>query len=236
MSQASDQGHATDQPAAPPGPPKPFADLAERILLPLGLAVLSAVGAATYALLRQTYLSFYRPFATSPEDVGVGQLQMLAGFVRSRPVVLGAAALVFCVLAVPLVLRPRTNRWRLWAGLGLLAVGAIVVGVVAALLGRTEARFQATIEKVNRGEAVVSCDLPYITVQVFPARLLWKGDKDGAPDELVGKHPHPLMYLGHADGKAIVYDRATTRTWVVSEDDVLIALQGPPKTVCPGYR
>ena len=39
----------------PAGPTKPLSDSAERVLVPLGLALLSAVGGATYALLRQTY-------------------------------------------------------------------------------------------------------------------------------------------------------------------------------------
>jgi hypothetical protein len=61
--------------------------------------VLSLLGGATYAALRAGYVSFYNDFGTSPDDVGLGYLQVLAGSIWAIALILSfGSAVVVCVL------------------------------------------------------------------------------------------------------------------------------------------
>jgi hypothetical protein len=95
------QGHQADQHSRPP--------IAWDLLLPV---LLSLLGGATYAFLRARYVSFYSDFGTSPDDVGLGYIQVLAGSVW-------AIALTFsfglaAVLCVGWRLRNPKRQWEVW--------------------------------------------------------------------------------------------------------------------------
>jgi len=70
----------------------------------------------------------------------------------------------------------------------------------------------------------------FLTLQAYHARLI-PVDRPQATAGVVGEEPlkkaqtsEHLMYLGHADGFAIVYDFCTQRTWRVPEDKVMIQI------------
>jgi hypothetical protein len=188
-------------------------------------ALLSAVGAGIYALLRQGYLRFYSRFATTPEDVGVTQLQMLAGLVRSWRAGLAVVASLLLLIAVLFFISGHAGQTWVAIVVGLVAGGVAVAALVGVL--QIPARFEKAVEKVQAGQPIVSSAIPLIAVQAFPADLAWMGDKP-APAEL--RCSHTLMYLGHANGRALLYDYHDGTTWTVSEDTIVIRVRTRPST------
>ncbi len=186
-------------------------------------ALLPAVGAGIYALLRQGYLRFYSRFATTPEDVGVTQLQMLAGFVRSWRADLAVVASLLLLIAASFLISGHGRRTCVAIVVGMVASVVAIVALVGLL--QIPARFEKTVEKVQAGQPIVSSAIPLISVQAFPADLSWIGDKPG-PAGL--RCSRTLIYLGHANGRALLYDYHDGTTWTVSEDSVVIRVRTRP--------
>jgi hypothetical protein len=79
------------------------------LLVPVALSLL---GGAAYATLRARYVSFYSDFGTTPDDVGLGYLQVLAGSVWAIALTFSFGASV--VLCLGWRYRSRRRDWLTW--------------------------------------------------------------------------------------------------------------------------
>jgi hypothetical protein len=196
-----------------------------RVQLVAGLASVGV--AAAYVALRFAYTRFYDTLGVAPEDLGLGKVDLL---VRSAGLVLASALtgvvllelavfVVFLIVAAPVILkgtldaRPRLRRaWftRGWKA-GAVASVALVVALVT-VGGPSVARL------VEQGKAYRDWTVPW---RADPATVTWLRQPP-AGDPLSGRC---VMYLGQANGIAVLYDVGSRRVVRVPSSEVVILIE-----------
>jgi hypothetical protein len=199
-------------------------------LASLGLAV-------AYVALRFAYTRFYDTLGVAPEDLGLGKIDLLVRsvglvvtFALAGVLLLEVAAFAF-VLITPVLLvlkgvskdrkRPeqgtstvRSRRRPAWAGRGWKAGAVASVALVAVLvtvLGPGAAR------RVEQGKAYRDWTVPW---RADPAIVRWLHQPPGG-DPLSGRC---VMYLGQANGIAVLYDVRSHQVVRVPSSEVVILI------------
>jgi hypothetical protein len=255
--------------------------LARRLtdLLPL-FGILAAI---SYAVLRLAYLQFYYSFMVTPEEVGLGQAELLTQSLVAPlfllvltiilVIVLGSLLLVVGVILEHLAkllsnLRPRlpiirrikffrsTNKSQVEAeaissngettqvhepmtragrsneaSISLNPIAGIVVAVVAVtfLIIIFAQANKAAADVRNGGYTITTVHLeigqvkiPTLNIVAWPSSVEWK-ESTNTPSTLK-QYPNCIMYLGEADGTAVIYNVKTQTTMRFRSDDAIVAV------------
>lgn len=210
-------------------------------------AVIPLLGLTIYVMLRGTYVSLYSRLGITPEDVGTDYFAVLTGAARifclgnwepGESPVIGSLCGLMVLAALFLILRFFRVR-RYWSSpilrhrFGFLMVYLTVVLFMAATTIGIFAGVDRTraLDRIRIGERVRPGNMHFLTLQAYHVRLISVSgvqratgsvDKGHQLEELLDSES--LMYLGHADGFAIVYDFHIHRTWRLPESEVLLQI------------
>jgi hypothetical protein len=205
----------------------------------LAASVFALVAALLYALLRVSYRTFYARFDVQPEDVGLGQTEILTqtGLFLLVYVLFWSGYMVLSyVIFRAMGLRPyRDPRdaplWRrAWAFMSspywFVFVAPVVI-LASTLFYYLPDRARALADGVEKGETVrppssLSLRLVDLSVEALPARLTSLGEND-LPAELRSRS---LRYLGEAGGILILYDWKTKRTIRLPAGSMVVTTHG----------
>jgi hypothetical protein len=203
------------------------------------VAGLTSVGVAVaYVALRLAYTRFYDTLGVAPEDLGLGKVDLLvrsAGlvvlFALTGVVLLEVAASVVVPIAIALVffkgMRKDTKkpeqgtpaagprRRPAWTARWWKAGAAISVALVVVLVTVTA---PSVARHVEQGKAYRDWTLPW---RADPATVRWLRQPP-AGDPLSGRC---VMYLGQANGIAVLYDVRSRRVVRVPSSEVVILIE-----------
>jgi hypothetical protein len=215
----------------------PRSDLwSNRVQLVAGLA---SVGVAVaYVALRLAYTRFYDTLGVAPEDLGLGKVDLLvrsaglvvlfalAGFLLLEVAAFAAGLITVALVffkgirqdtkkteqGTPVAVPRRRPAWAArWWKVGAAISVALVVVLITALAPRA-ARF------VEQGKAYRDWTLPW---RADPATVRWLRQPP-AGDPLNGRC---VMYLGQANGIAVLYDVRYRRVVRVPSSEVVILIE-----------
>jgi hypothetical protein len=218
--------------AALPTDPSSLLEWTIRYAVPLsGLAA-----AVIYGVLRMSYALFYQPLRATPEEVGYGYSEILAGQL------IGALELTLVVwgvcFGIALLWRSVRSRWRtkprprnvrpgdrfsgstrqrMAVRSALVALG--LVTVLLPLVAREMGAIAATYGETMRNVHLVGSNIPVLPVTAVPAQVtaLVPEASDVAGREC-------LLYLGTAEGVAVFYDVQTEEGLRVPSSAVVVSL------------
>jgi hypothetical protein len=188
------------------------------------VVVLSWIGALAYLVARSAQTSFYSKFGVEPDEVGLGYAATLS---RAANLLLVLSLVAGIVLTVAAVVRPaRAPRGRR------LRAPTVGVALVALVLFAVWMRVAYTSDahRVKRGRSLrppgLSTPGRVVTnplgLRVEPVRVTWLGGSAGGYE-----FGHAdVMYLGRADGIAVLFDPARRRTVRVPAGDVVLTRDG----------
>lgn len=198
------------------------------------LAVATIAGFTVYGFVRVSYATFYGRFDVEPEEVGLGQTEILtqSGLVLFVSVlitggVLGVAFLAYRALGIrPAILGPNASLWRRALAFSSGPYWIIVIPTVLILafvvLFELPVRARTLADQVEKGETVrpsASFTLRAgLHVKAVPVRLTTLGG-DELPSELTSPS---LRYLGQASGVLILYDWKAERVIRLPMDSVVV--------------
>lgn len=182
------------------------------------LALLTVAGLVVYGVLRGSYATFYGRFDVEPEEVGLGQTEILAqtSLATLVLVLLSASIMVLAYLGLRAlgVIRPANvpRNAPLWRRAIVFVQGPfwMIVLPTVLLVGSffflsLPERARNLADKVERGETVrppISFRSADLHVRAIPVRLTSLGAND-LPAEL---RSESLRYLGKANGVIVIYD------------------------------
>jgi hypothetical protein len=197
----------------------------------VSLGGFTAIGIFIYAILRFAYWSFYNRFGVTPEEVGLGYVEILT---RSAPaLVLGmmGAALINAVLARRLFHAEPQRVWRV--------VGVTVVLLLAAVLIAGPIRAHVLADLVERGIPVhprlpielVAVQVDYVTLE--PHEQGTGQQQEGQPLTVVAakagngagagiEQRTSLLYFGQSNQIAVLYDHVNQQVIRLPMTDVRI--------------
>jgi hypothetical protein len=215
-----------------------------------GVATLLAAG--LYGLLRLSYVVYYAQFGLSPEDVGIGSVQILtdnavplliflgvfSGAVVIVPATLAAAA----VTSMPEAMRSPTGmrarralakaRGPLIGGLGVAALLLIIQGVrfIAVGPGVAKADAKCAIEGyASGGQSIGVRGLTDVTFGFRTLAASVTATSEELKDEAIGapssrpRRPN-LLFLGQANGQVILWDPGAQVTVRAPQADVIVRI------------
>jgi hypothetical protein len=200
----------------------------------------------TYGMLRSGYVRFYSQYGVSPEDVGISQQQVITGalrfclaakFVRSLGgwaplIILGLLAFYagvwmvvvrFCVQSRRFMATAKTTRSRVLLVVTIYLSTLLGMLVITAyhFIGEDQAKASTAIQQFH---SVHPADMVFLMVQADPASVVWVATKEPRPSTFPNSKAR-VVYLGHTEKMATIYDPASSSTWRVPEDSVLITVQ-----------
>lgn len=211
-------------------------------LVKYAVPLFGLIGAALYGVLRLAYVFFYLHLRATPEEVGYGYSEVLAGqLIGAIELVLLVAAILFGigsalafasskllhVVRRKLRMGSRKTVWvwrampRFAARCGVVAVILVLAGLpVLAWLEGAEAAKGFTVRNVYLTGTI---RLPVLAVEAVPARIDWvQGDGNGRPS-IASRQC--LLYVGRSGGTSVFYDVATEESLRVPSDLIVITLQ-----------
>lgn len=207
--------------------------------------LLGVVGAVLYGVLRLSYVFFYLQLRATPEEVGYGYVEVLAGQLVGAielVVVLSAVFIVVGVIArvgiVGWSWRTRGTRrpgpvWpRAWwarTALRASALGTLAVLVGLPVIAWTAGGDAAHGFTVRNVYLLHTIRLPILAVQAVPATVGWTGADSEAGRNV--EQRQCLLYLGKSADIAVFYDVQSQDSVRVSAGDVVITLRN--KTAVP---
>lgn len=192
--------------------------------------------AVIYGVLRLSYALFYQPLRATPEEVGYGYSEILAGqLIGALELSLVVWGLCFGLAAVWRAGRRRVTpsssrgrdpvsderglrgRWGPAVRSGFVALG--LVTVLLPVIAREMGAIAATKGRTMRNIHLVGSNIPVLPVTAVPARVT-------ALDPEVGdvEDRDCLLYLGAADGVSVFFDVATKEGLRVPSSAVLVSL------------
>jgi hypothetical protein len=197
-------------------------------------ATVAIAGAVFYGVLRVSYANFYARFDVEPEEVGLGQteiviqtgLLLLVSMVFVG-VVMGAGFLIMKAMgAVPATdVAPDASLFRRALAFSGTPYSMIVVPAIFILallvLVSLPGRGRSLADRVEKGETVrppVSLTHWDLYVKALPATLTSLSGND-LPRQL---RSHSLRYLGKADGVLVLYDWRTEKTFRLPMSSVVV--------------
>jgi hypothetical protein len=183
------------------------------------VVVVSLAGALTYVAVSLGQAAFYAPFGVDPAEVGLGYTETLTRTARVFLPVVVLAGVVLLMIAGQLPRRPSIDRTGAVAltivvGLLLLVVVTIVMPVWYSAKAEDVRDGEPLRPEIDRLFAVVRNPLG---IRAEPVEVTWAGDGD-EPYPFRG----PAIYLGRADGVAVLYDPRTEQTVRVPDSEVVI--------------
>jgi hypothetical protein len=195
-----------------------------------GLGGLTAIGIFIYAGLRLSYWSFYSRFGVTPEEVGLGYIEILTRSAPPLVLFMAAAAAVNGLLARGFSLTAR-RAWRVMAWTVVLFL--LVVLTAGSVRAHTLADVVADGIPVHPRlfTELVAVQVDYVTlaprektaqerpdaVQQLPQRA--SSDK-AEPDGIEGRTS--LLYFGQSNQIAVLYDHVNQQVIRIPMADVTI--------------
>ena len=199
----------------------------------VGLGGLTAIGVFVYAILRFSYWSFYNRFGITPEEVGLGYVEILT---RSAPVLVLAMTLAagFNALLARKLLHLDTGQvWRI--------AGITSALLLAAVLFAGPVRANDLADLAERGIPVhPRLPVELVAVQVDYVTLTPNGETEEKEQKTqtsvpVAQAPSPsqedvealeqrtsLLYFGQSNQIAVLYDTENQQVIRVPMADVTI--------------
>jgi hypothetical protein len=201
----------------------------------LPATVIALAGLVAYSVLRVSYAMFYGRFGVEPEEVGLGQTQIIAYAVLALIgfIVVSGAALVLAYFLMRLMgLRryPVADDAPLWRrAMAFTATpywivgGPVIIVVVSLVLFTLPEQARSLADQVEEGETVrppvsFSWRILDLHVKALPARVTGLGP-DPLPAQLESRS---LRYLGEAGGVAVLYDWKSERVLRVPTGSVVV--------------
>ncbi|TCC44774.1 hypothetical protein E0H73_45475 [Kribbella pittospori] len=228
--------HVSD---ALPVPRRPTFVVSVEWMVQHAVPLAGVLGAALYGVLRLSYVFFYLQLRATPEEVGYGYVQILAGqLVGALELVLLVTVVFFCstllVRSASRLLgsllhrhrvRSRTTGSPVLVTMALRSAGA-ALGIV--LLGLpvvawAEGSLAVQGYAVRNVYLIGSIRLPVLAVAAVPA-IVTEADTDPNRPGSIGSRGC-LLYLGRADGQAVFYDVSTHESLRLPSDSIVISLQ-----------
>ncbi len=221
-------------------PPSAGQRLTFRRLAVSALPFLGILGALLYVVLRVYYVLFYLPLRATPEEVGYGYLEVLAGqSLGTVLLVLGGAAILSGV-AVLLLVAVRAARLAVLRGQQVnpltrsMVLATVRWSVVAAItltvFGLPALAWESGVEAshghTKRNLYVNGFRLPILAVAAVPAKVDWASDSHNPKFDLTERQC--LLYLGQANGVSVFYDAASTESIRLPTADIVVSLQNHP--------
>jgi len=194
----------------------------------VGTIGLTVLGIVMYIMLRFSYFVFYNHFGVSPEEVGLGYIEIL---VRSGPTLIVAVAVSVILIALCLrfALRIEGHELRRYLLLGVVFILLVILVGGPARANRLARVVQdgTPIHPLTVGELLgiqvdyvsvepVSNNAPTESGQADPTdQRQQPADKEAVADQAVAEEPPAdlsqrtsLLYFGQANGIAVLYDHA----------------------------
>lgn len=208
------------------------------ILLPLFAPILFA---AVVALIRNAYVRFYSEYGITPEDVGLEQPQVLSALFRfclAAPFLRSYMLLkLFALISVLVVLYlgvthyctdsnrlqrnvPATYQ-RVLIALGMYAITILLFVIGSSLVVLPRDR-ELAAGRIATLQSVRPNDLGFLMIQAHPAHVIANAAKGSASVVALPPIDSEVMYLGVANGTAVVHDPKKRVTWRVPEGVVTI--------------
>ena len=198
------------------------------------------LGAALYGVLRLSYVFFYLQLRATPEEVGYGYVEILAGqLVGALELVVLVSVLFFCAalllrggrrLASHLMGPKRSSAFRparandlvpLAVRSSAIALGTVLFGLPIVAWAQGSAAVQGfTVRNVYLAGSI---RLPVLAVAAVPAVVTEISAEPGRPTTIGGRPC--LLYLGSANGQAVFYDVASHESLRIPTSSIMIALQ-----------
>jgi len=202
----------------------------------LAATVVAGAGAVFYGVLRVSYARFYGRFDVEPEEVGLGQTEILTQTgillfisVSLAMVVLGIAFLMLRMIGglppAPVRVPPGAPLWRRAVAFTTTPYWIVVIPTISILaiyvVFELPGRARSLADRVEKGETVrppASLLHWNLNVKALPARLTSLTGR-GLRREL--RSPS-LRYLGRAGGVLVLYDWRAERTIRMPVDSVFV--------------
>jgi hypothetical protein len=243
--------HVATKHAPAAKPPSEVATHRVRVFEPLIVGLVpSLLGLVAYAIVREGYVWMYERYGLSPEEVGIGQLQMASEMIRIAHLwvldIPGSPAtnfaIVFLVLGLVLAVGLRLRRVDSLASQPPVALGLSLVLLIVILTSAwavpRDRDFAA--RRLQLGRAVHPTELAFLAIEADPVRVTWTGARQ-PPRELLTNN---LVYLGKANGIVALYQppdwtscpvhECRGAVWKVNETDVVLRLEiNPPDRHAP---
>jgi hypothetical protein len=193
----------------------------------VGTIGLTVLGIVMYIMLRFSYFVFYNHFGVSPEEVGLGYIEIL---VRSGPTLIVAVAISVGLTALCLRFALRIegrelHRYLLFGVVAILAVILVGGPVRANRLARV-VQDGTPIHPLTVGE-LLGIQVDYVSVEPVSSAPAEDGpadpadqrqqpaDQEAVADQAGAEEPPAdlsqrtsLLYFGQANGIAVLYDHA----------------------------
>jgi len=207
---------------AVPQPPSFSSRLTKWVATHLPATAIALLGIVAYSVLRVSYATFYGRFDVEPEEVGLGQTEIIAHTALALIVsilffggMMGLAYLVMGVLGarpgpVPADAPPWRRALAFTGTLYWLIVLPTVFILALLVLYTLPQRARSLADQVEQGQSVrppVSVRILDLHVKALPVTLRSLG-ADPLPAQL--RSPS-LRYLGQAGGVLVLYDWKTER-------------------------
>lgn len=186
---------------------------------------LTLLGIVMYIMLRFSYFVFYNHFGVSPEEVGLGYIEIL---VRSGPTLIVAVAISVGLTALCLrfALRIEGRELQRYLLLGVAAILLVILvgGPVRANRLARVVQDGTPIHPLTVGE-LLGIQVDYVSVEPVSSAPTESGhpvdqrqqpaDQEAVADQAVAEEPPAdlsqrtsLLYFGQANGIAVLYDHA----------------------------
>jgi hypothetical protein len=214
-----------------------FTKAARWLATHLAASLVAAAGVLLYGVLRVSYARFYGRFDVEPEEVGLGQTEILTQTgvllfvsVSLAMFLLGILFLIMRTLGVLPVtatakVLPGAPLWRRAMAFTTTPYWMVVIPTIWLLafyvLVELPGRATSLADRVESGEAVrppASILHWNLAVEALPARLT-SPSGNSLPPQLRSRS---LRYLGKAGGMLVLYDWRTARTVRVPEGSVVV--------------
>jgi hypothetical protein len=193
----------------------------------VGTIGLTVLGIVMYIMLRFSYFVFYNHFGVSPEEVGLGYIEIL---VRSGPTLIVAVAISVSLTALCLrfALRIEGRELQRYLLLGVVAILLVILvgGPVRANRLARVVQDGTPIHPLTVGE-LLGIQVDYVSVEPVSSVPTESGqadsvdqrqqpaDQEAVADQAVAEEPPAdlsqrtsLLYFGQANGIAVLYDHA----------------------------
>ncbi|MEV6273373.1 hypothetical protein AB0L64_39825 [Kribbella sp. NPDC051936] len=196
------------------------------------------LGAALYGVLRLSYVFFYLQLRATPEEVGYGYVEILAGqLIGALELVLFATVVLFVIAVIARLLihgmrvvsgrRPRRTSKSLSADALTLTLRSLAVALGLVLVGLpiiawTEGSDAVQGYTVRNVYVASTIRLPVLAVTAVPATVTPRDPDLLRSTDVTDRRC--LLYLGRADGQAVFYDVTTHDSLRIPSDSIVIVL------------
>jgi hypothetical protein len=221
------------KPAEGPEPPESLVSKSLPVLIPL---VLSFLAASALALLRNGYVTFYSQYGVRPEDVGLGQQDLLTGVLRFCVagslerllfmIIVGVGVwwgvARFCTTSKRFKRLIPATRGRAFAAVAIYLT-FLLLGLLASSLYYLPDDRDKAQKSISEYSSIHPNDLRFLMIQADPAYVTWaRTSPESRPNDFPVETAK-VMYLGHRENVAVVVDPKGS-TWRVPADKALIRI------------